>query len=286
MTDRDAHAPRSVLICFALSVLGAAAFATSYVMDWGNRAYGASLGWALLFLGIGLGIWAQLIDEDEPDYVEERAVGPTDDTGFERFRTALTEQKVPRSGVLWSMLGVAAGSIGLAALFPLRSLFPTRNLGPGAHALLSDSPWRAGDAVVTEGGEQVRPDDLAVGSVLTVFPATWDPRQSAGATLLIRVDPEQLELPASRRDWVADGVIAYSKLCTHAGCPVGLYSDESAQLLCPCHHSVFDVLDGGKPVEGPAAHPLPQLPLALDSEGYLIATGEFTRAPGAAWWGW
>jgi ubiquinol-cytochrome c reductase iron-sulfur subunit len=83
-----------------------------------------------------------------------------------------------------------------------------------------------------------------------------------------------------------DGVVAYSKLCTHAGCPVGLYADKPAQLLCPCHHSVFNVLDGARPMQGPASHPLPQLPLALDSDGFLVAAGGFSGPVGAAWWGY
>jgi ubiquinol-cytochrome c reductase iron-sulfur subunit len=67
---------------------------------------------------------------------------------------------------------------------------------------------------------------------------------------------------------------------------VGLYSDESRQLLCPCHHSIFDVLDGARPVEGPASHPLPMLPLGTDESGFLLARGGFDGPVGAAWWGW
>jgi ubiquinol-cytochrome c reductase iron-sulfur subunit len=99
-------------------------------------------------------------------------------------------------------------------------------------------------------------------------------RASADApTLLIRVDERELE-----------GILAYSKLCTHTGCPVGLYQEEEKLLLCPCHQSTFDVLDGARPVFGPAARPLPQLPLDVDDEGYIIATGDFDGPVGGGFW--
>ena len=101
--------------------------------------------------------------------------------------------------------------------------------------------------------------------------------------MLLRVDPAVLDLPAGRAGWVVDGVVAYSKLCTHAGCPVGLYVDTPRQLMCPCHHSIFDVTTGAKPVEGPAPHPLPQLPLATDAGGYLVADGDFSAPVGPGW---
>jgi ubiquinol-cytochrome c reductase iron-sulfur subunit len=103
-------------------------------------------------------------------------------------------------------------------------------------------------------------------------------------TLIIRVRPEDLQLAADRRDWAPDGVVAYSKICTHAGCPVGLYRAQAHELLCPCHQSTFDVLRGAVPVFGPAARPLPQLPLEVDDEGYLVARGDFPEPVGPSFW--
>jgi ubiquinol-cytochrome c reductase iron-sulfur subunit len=270
------------MLCFAAGTLAAAAFAVAYVLDWGNEAYGASLGVAFCCLALGLALWSKIIDAQEPDYVEPREVGPSPEPEFGDFVKALTEQPVPRSGFLWGMFGISVAAIGTAALFPLRSLFSSWH---SPADILEHSPWSSGRHAVTEEGEFVKADDLTDGSILTVFPEGWDVRQSAGATLLIRVAADALELPASRRGWTVDGVIAYSKLCSHAGCPVGLYADEAHQLLCPCHHSIFDVLDGAQPVEGPASHPLPQLPLGTDADGFLIATGPFSGPVGAAWWG-
>jgi ubiquinol-cytochrome c reductase iron-sulfur subunit len=273
-----------VVVSFALATLAGMGFAAGYVLGLGNVWYGGLLGAALMFLAIGLGLWSKLIDQSSPEYVEERDIGPTPAREFESFMDALTAQPVPRSRVLWSMLGVAAGTVGLAALFPVRSLFPQMRIDP--QRALESRVYRRGQAIVTEDGTGVKPDDLDLGGVLTVFPEGWNLKEAAGATLLIRVDPARLRLPPDRANWTVDGVVAYSKLCTHAGCPVGLYADESHQLLCPCHHSIFDVLDGAKPVEGPASHPLPMLPLGTDADGFLIARGGFDMPVGAAWWGW
>lgn len=276
--------PLGVVTSFVLAALAGAGFAATYVLGLGNLWYGGTFGAALMFLAIGLGLWSKLIDKASPDYVEERDVGPTPEPQFDQFMGALTSQPVPRSRVLWGMLGVAGGTLGLAALFPLRSLFPQMGIDP--QRSLESRVYKRGQAIVTEDGTGVKPDDLEVGSVLTVFPDGFNIKEAAGATILVRVDPADLQLPANRANWTVDGVIAYSKLCTHAGCPVGLYSDESQQLLCPCHHSIFDVTDGGKPVEGPASHPLPMLPLGTDADGFLVARGGFDRPVGAAWWGW
>lgn len=285
MSNRSGeHAPRGIVFCFALAMLAGAGFAASYTLGLGNLWYGGTLGAALTFLAIGLGWWSKLIDRASPEYVEERDIGPTPEPQFEKFMDALTAQPVPRSRVLWSMLGAAAATVGVAALFPVRSMFDQMSINP--QRALESRVYRRGQAIVTEDGTGVKPDDLEYGGVLTVFPEGFNITESAGATLLIRVDPKDLHLPPDRKNWIVDGVIAYSKLCTHAGCPVGLYSDESMQLLCPCHHSIFDVTDGGQPVEGPASHPLPMLPLDTDENGFLIARGGFDRPPGAAWWGW
>lgn len=281
MSDRE-RAPRSVVVAFLLAALGAAGFATSYVLGLGTPALGGCIGGAFAFLAVGLSRWASLISAAEADYVEERAVGPTPEPEYDAFKQALTEQPVPRSWVLWGALGTAVASIGGAALFPLRSMLPAAGFSPDD--ALQHTEWGDGVRVVTEEGDPVRPDDLEPGGIVTVFPEGLDPRGYVDtATVLIRLDPADVRLPDDRSHWVVDGVIGYSKLCTHAGCPVGLYSDTAHQLMCPCHHSVFDVLDGAKPVEGPAPHPLPQLPLGTDADGYLIARGDFSGPVGPAW---
>lgn len=283
--SRPGSAPKSVVVLFLLSAAGAAGFAACYVLGLGTEALGGCIGAAFAFLALGLARWSTLIDAAEPDYVEEREVGPTPPETYDTFRRALTEQPVPRSGVLWGALATAVGAIGGAALFPLRSMLPDMKESPDAE--LSHTPWRAGTRLVTEDGTPVRATDLAVGGALTAFPEGLDPRKHVDTTtMLVRLDPADLHLPAGRNRWSVEGVVAYSKLCTHAGCQVGLYADTAQQLMCPCHHSVFDVADGARAIEGPAPHPLPQLPLDTDADGYLIARGDFTAPVGPGWWGY
>jgi ubiquinol-cytochrome c reductase iron-sulfur subunit len=138
--------------------------------------------------------------------------------------------------------------------------------------------------VVREDGEPVRPDDLPVDGVLTVFPE-GHVDAGDGPTLLIRTRRgREFRTRDGREGWTVDGIVAYSKLCTHVGCPVGLYQSEEGLLLCPCHQSTFDVYDGARPVFGPAARSLPQLPLDVDDDGYLVATGDFSDPVGPGFW--
>jgi ubiquinol-cytochrome c reductase iron-sulfur subunit len=169
--------------------------------------------------------------------------------------------------------------MGAALLFPLRSLGPR----PGKD--LKSTPYAAGGLrVVTEDGKAVRPKDLPDDGVLTVWPEGHTDAADS-PTLLIRTRRDQGFKPRpGREDWTVDNIVAYSKLCTHVGCPVGLYQAESGLLLCPCHQSTFNVLDGARPVFGPAARSLPQLPLAVDGNGNLIARGDFSGPVGPGFW--
>ncbi len=277
--------PWAAVVAFIAAALAAVGFATCYVLDLGTEALGATFGGALALLGLGLAAWSGAIDRAEPERVEPRAVGPVPRPEYDAFEEALTTSPVPRSGFLWGSLGVAVTALGGAALFPLRSLLPRGK--PGPDTTLNETRMAAGVRLVTEEGKPVRPEDLEEGSVLTVLPEGLDAHHDVDTTtLLIRVDPADLELPDDRAGWDVDGVVAYSKLCTHAGCPVGLYADEYRQLTCPCHFSIFDVLRAAKPVEGPAPRPLPQVPLEVDGEGYLVAGGGFSSPPGPGWWGY
>jgi ubiquinol-cytochrome c reductase iron-sulfur subunit len=150
---------------------------------------------------------------------------------------------------------------------------------------LKSTPYAPGGLrVVTENGQPVSPKDLPPDGVLTVWPEGHTDAADA-PTLLIRTRSDQGFAPRrGREDWTVDGIVAYSKLCTHVGCPVGLYQAESGLLLCPCHQSTFNVLDGARPVFGPAARSLPQLPLALDANGDLIARSDFSGPVGPGFW--
>ena len=144
---------------------------------------------------------------------------------------------------------------------------------PGARESVS-SGWTASRSSRT---------DLPIDAITTVFPE-GDVGSADSQTLLIHVAPEALHLPPERASWAPEGFVAYSKICTHAGCPVGLYRASEQKLICPCHQSTFDVLDGATPVFGPAARPLPQLPIALQPDGTFVATGDFSAPVGPGFW--
>ena len=162
-------------------------------------------------------------------------------------------------------------------------MLPAFSLGPHPTRELFETAWRKGSRVVGSDGRPIRPDQLTTDTVQTVFPE-GNVGHADSQTLLIKLRPEDLQLAADRQAWEPDGVVGYSKICTHAGCPVGLYRAEDHSLLCPCHQSTFDVLRGAVPTFGPAARPLPQLPLEVDSEGFLVARSDYAEPVGPSFW--
>ncbi len=265
---------------FATTLAGAAAFAWAYVVHGDVRWQGAALAAAFAGLAYGLAAWARLLPQGP--FVEEREsmvppraeqVAVAEDLGS--ADGGIVSAPLPRR---W--LTAAMGGLGLALLLPLRSL-----LGPAPPPGASQraTPWADGVPVVREDGTPVNTDDLVVGSALTVFPRGHIDAGDA-AVLLLRVDPAQLQLPPERMAWTVDGIVGYSKICTHAGCPVGLYAQGSGELLCPCHQSVFDIYRLAEPRYGPAARRLPQLPLGRGADGALIAKGDLPDPPGPGYW--
>jgi ubiquinol-cytochrome c reductase iron-sulfur subunit len=182
--------------------------------------------------------------------------------------------------------GGAAGLLGAALLTPALSC------GPEANRLLSRSPWHRGLSLVDELDEPIAAAGIVVGELVTGFPAGADKEDIASPVIVVRVQPDELDLPDDRRGWAPEGLIAYSKICTHAGCAVSEYRYPSygptapgPAVVCPCHYSTFSVTEGGKRIFGPAGRALPQLPLAINGEGYLVADGDFSGRPGPSWWG-
>jgi ubiquinol-cytochrome c reductase iron-sulfur subunit len=167
------------------------------------------------------------------------------------------------------------GAFLLLAVVPFLAL-ARRGSTPG-------TAWKAGSRLVNPDGKPMRVDDVAVGGIETVFPEGKVDAPEA-ATLLIRLPPNTADMDPARHDWVQQGNIAYSKICTHAGCPVAIYRKFALELYCPCHQSVFNVVDSGKPTSGPATRALPQLALDVDAHGYLIARGDFTDPVGPDSW--
>ena len=267
-------ASRGVALALAISIVASLALVVIYVADGSVQLQGIALALALGGMGTAIVIWAVgLIDA--PIEVEERhsfmpAQRPAAVPG-------VAAEEITRRRFLTRLL-TGAGAILAAAL-----VLPAFSLGPQPGTDLFRTAWRRGLRLVDSGNRPVRPGDLVLDSVTTVFPQGFVGRADS-QTLLIKVRPADLELPTGRDAWVPDGCVAYSKVCTHAGCPVGLYRAKEHLLLCPCHQSTFDVLRGAVPVFGPAARPLPQLPIEVDAEGYLAALGDFPDPIGPGFW--
>lgn len=265
---------RVVAASFAVAIVAAIALTVVYSLGGQPQLEGVFLGLALGGLGVGAVVWAQrFMPSDEAS--EERGELASTDEEVVAFTTAFEqgEENLQRRGLLVKLGLGAIGALGLAALFPIRSL------GPSAGEGLKHTAYRPGLRLVNGEGHPIRPQELVAGTLLTVWPE-GDEGSADAPTLLIRTGTEALDLAQP----TVGGIVAYSKLCTHTGCPVGLYQQEEQLLLCPCHQSTFDVLDGAEPVFGPATRPLPQLPIGLDGEGFLVALGDFPQPVGGGFW--
>ena len=275
---RRPRAERTILAAFGLTTLASVGFAAVYALGGQVQLEGVLLGLAFAGLGVGFATWTRDLLPHGPWVEEHEAFEPTPRERLS-FEDELERdiQPVGRRRLLMRLLGLALGSLGLAALFPLRSL------GPRPPDWLYATPWRSGVRMVTEDGVPVLAKDIQPGQVVTVFPEGHTDAGNA-PTVLTRVDPALLSLPAGRAGWTPGGLVAYSKLCTHLGCPVGLYEKESQRLFCPCHQSAFDILNAATPLSGPATRPLPQLPVQIGPDGVLRAGGAFSDTPGPEFW--
>lgn len=273
--DPDRRA-RVITALFVVSAGCAIGLAVVYWQGGQPQLEGVLLAGSLVGLAVGVVLWASYFLPQGP-YVGERHEFSSSPAELEAL-----EEDAERGGVIGRRkaivrsLAAAAGALAVAALFPLRSL------GPRPRALAA-TPWHDGVRLITGDGRPVRAALVPDGGLVTVFPETENGSEY-GQAVLVRVDPSQLVLPPGREDWAPEGLIVYSKVCTHAGCPVGLYLADSHELLCPCHQSAFDVLHHAEPVFGPAAAPLPQLPIRIDADGFLVARGDFSEPVGPAYW--
>lgn len=274
-------ATRRVAAGLALTTASALGLAVTYVAGGQSQIEGVLLALALGGLGYSFVVIGHHLLPQGPD-VEEReplASSPEEQqlfaADFEAFQAP--GEPLARRRFLLRMMGAAAGALGVAALFPLASL------GPNPGDKLKRTKWSRGIRVVNEQGEVVGVDTLEVGGVITVFPeGHLDAADSQ--TLLIRVSSDAITTKRGREDWAPRGYVAYSKICTHAGCPVGLYQHDVKRLLCPCHQSTFDVTHAAKPIFGPAARSLPQLALMVDDDGNLRAQRDYDEPVGPGFW--
>ncbi len=272
------RAARWATAALVLAIACALGFALAFVRDDSPRAQGLLLAGAFAGLAVALGVVGQrLVPADH--VVEDWSPTATETREREALSAALKERgmAVRRRSLLFALLGGAAAAVGSVLLLPLRAL------GPRPGRALFRTAWIPGARLVNERGRPVRVDDLAVGGFVTAWPENA-PGAADSHVVLIRTRPGDLRTPAGREGWAPDGYVAYSKTCTHAGCPVGLYDQRTQRLFCPCEQAVFDVTDGARPIAGPAPRSLPQLPLFVDGEGYLRAQSDFEEPVGPGFW--
>ena len=296
-------AEKKVAILFLLSALGTVLLIYSYIFvkedsfvfipvlgDTNTKQFGIGMGlaMALFFIGMGAIQWARTLMPDT-EVVAERHEFRSEDEDREDFVATVKERAgaagLGRRSLIKRTLGLAVGLVGLSPVLLLR------DLGPLPKDSLSTTSWKKGTRLVTDPGDRpIRPSDLEVGSVAQVLPQLEEGVERTledigkDAVLLIRIRPSEFNLDAERLSWTHEGIIAFSKICSHMGCAVALYEQQTKHLLCPCHQSTFDVTRAAKVIFGPAARPLPQLAITVDAEGYLVAQQPFTEPVGPSFW--
>lgn len=292
--DRAKRAERAVATLFLLSAVGVVGFIATYIawpFPYGDARYeyftpllGVFMTLALVGVGAGAVLWAKTLMVDEETVQERHHLASSDEdktAAVAILKAGAADSGLGRYPILRRSFLLANGALGVMAV-PL--LF---SLGRFQHKerAMSTTGWRKGSRLLDELGRPVRLGDLEVGGVKSVFPDVPGGRRMAdSASLLIRMRPQDLHVRESRKDWVVEGHIVYSVICTHLGCPVKLYEQQTHHLFCPCHQSTFDAANGAKVLFGPAARNLPQLAITLDDQGYFIAQGDFDEPVGPSFW--
>ena len=280
------RAERLVIALLSAVALCAAAFPVIYAVHDDTQLLGLALGLALALLAAAVIVAAKELVPREVA-VEERPelVRPEQEDEVARLVERGAEGVSRRR-----LLGLAAGAAGLSLGAAL--VVPAASLGPNVGSIIRETPWRRGRRVVDERGRPIGADAVETETFLTGFPEGADPRELGSPVVIVKIPPSQLQLPAGRDGWAPEGILAYSKICTHAACAISLYRSPLYEptaprpaLVCPCHYSTFDVRRGAAVIFGPAGRPLPQLPLAIDADRNLVAAGGFSGPPGPAWLG-
>jgi ubiquinol-cytochrome c reductase iron-sulfur subunit len=284
----------AVSALFLLSLVSTIGFVVTYVawpFDYGDDWYewftpllGLFMALALIGIGAGAVLWAKTLMVDEETIQERHHLNsdPEDRASTAALlKQGYEESGLPRRSLLRNSILLGAGSL---AVLPVPLLF---GLGKFQHKerTLSQTGWRAGSRLLDELGRPVKLGDLEVGGAKTVFPDVPGGRRMAdSASLLIRMSPEVLKVREDRKNWSVDGHVVYSVICTHLGCPVKLYEQQTHHLFCPCHQSTFDAADEAKVLFGPAARNLPQLAISVDADGYFVARGDYNEPVGPSFW--
>ncbi len=308
-TDVDPKAARRAERQVSLMFLGSAVMTILFIVAfvaipvdqnvyiWGfgtvnasNIALGVTFGLAIFLIGAGAIHWSKkLMNEKEEVQLRHPLNSTPEDrqAAIEAFDDYAADSGFAQRPVIRRSL------ITAMALFPIPMVVMLRDLGPLPGNSLRETLWRKGSRIVIDPTERpIRPSDLALGGLISAMPADLPEVQHAegnlnarakAAIILVRMEPQEI-VSQQGENWDYGGILAFSKICTHVGCPIALYEQRSHHLLCPCHQSTFDLADSGNVVFGPAARRLPQLPITIDPEGYLVAVDGFAEPVGPSFW--
>jgi len=299
---KEKQAERTVSGLFLLSIVGSIIAVVAYIIfpiEEGNPGsvrlnnlfLGVGITLGLLGIGIGAVHWSKALMHGH-ELVEQRHPTRGSDESRTRaveiFRESNKESGFTRRSLVRNTL------IGALVATPIPAVALFRDLAPEEDpiALLKHTMWEEGTRLALDpSGVPIRASDVTIGSVFHVIPEGLAELEShrleekaKAAVLLMRLPPDELNIREGRETWSYDGIVAYSKICTHVGCPVALYEQQTHHLLCPCHQSQFDVANHCEVIFGPAARPLPQLPITVDDEGYLVARRDFEEPVGPSFW--
>ena len=304
MTDKsEKHArtaERQIAVMFGVSVVGA------IIAIWGffafpivdgdlsatrNNSLWMGLGMALSMFGIGFGAvhWAKTLMPDNEVSEMRHQARSSDETRAQALE--IVKLADGESGFSRRKL-IRRSMYGALVFFPIPAIIIFGDLGPVVGDTLKHTMWKAGTRLTKDPtGIPIKASDVTIGSVFHVIPEGLSEMEehkleekAKAAVLLVRVNPSDLNEDPAKVDWSYQGIVAYSKICTHVGCPVALYEQHTHHLLCPCHQSTFDLANHCEVVFGPASRSLPQLPIAVDAEGYLIARSDFLEPVGPSFW--
>ncbi|MEV1055209.1 Rieske 2Fe-2S domain-containing protein [Streptomyces sp. NPDC049887] len=294
---------RTVALLFTVSMLATIAFIASYVIfpvdkivyiwPFGhvsalNFSLGVTLGVALFCIGAGAVHWARTLMSDQ-ELVDERhpieAPPEVKAKVLADFAAGAEESGFGRRKLIRSTL------FGALAMVPLSGVVLLRDLGPLPEDKLRHTLWAKGKQLINMNThEPLRPEDVAVGSLTFAMPEgltehdhSFQTEIAKAALMIVRIQPEDIK-DKRELEWSHEGIVAFSKICTHVGCPISLYEQQTHHVLCPCHQSTFDLSDGARVIFGPAGHALPQLRIGVNDEGFLEALSDFDEPVGPAFW--
>lgn len=292
------RAERQVAWLFIISIVGTLLFFVGYFgirlddtfgqLRLQNTLLGLGIAFAMLGIGTGIVHWARALMPDHEVIEERHELRPEEDrlAAVEMLENIVEETGIKRRPLIRNTL------IGAVALAPLPAIAIFRDLGPLPGDSLRHTLWKEGERLARDpDGTPIKASDVTIGSAFHVIPESLNSlehgklnEKAKAVVLLMRLNPEDLNPSAGREDWGYNGIVAYSKICTHVGCPVALYEQQTHHLLCPCHQSTFDLTQECKVIFGPAVRPLPQLPISVDADGYLVAQSDFHEPVGPSFW--